>query len=79
MSLSSFTNKVALAIVLLGGAVLSQPAQAAAEDPTMLACTDSQIAEIREYIDNTCDGGGRVWVYCSWTGLWETRSSVECY
>jgi len=48
-------------------------------DAALLACTATQIAEIQQYIDNTCDGGGRVWVYCSWTGLWETRSAVECY
>lgn len=78
MSISRMTNKIALAVVLLGGALLSRPAPAAA-DPTLLACTASQLTEIREYIANTCDGGGRMYVYCSWTGLWEGRSAVECY
>lgn len=79
MTKISIMNKLALSVVLLGGALLSQPAQATAASGGALACTDSQISEIQDYIYNTCDGGGRVWVYCSWTGLWETRSAVECY
>jgi hypothetical protein len=76
---TSITNKLALAVVLVGAALLGRPAQATPTDTELLACSATQIAEIQQYIDNTCDGGGRVWVYCSWTGLWETRSAVECY
>jgi hypothetical protein len=79
MNKTSIMNRLALGVVLLGGALLSRPAHATNTDAALLACTATQIAEIQQYIDNTCDGGGRVWVYCSWTGLWETRSAVECY
>ncbi|HEV7588666.1 MAG TPA: hypothetical protein VGO40_11185 [Longimicrobium sp.] len=77
MSLSRIPNKLALAIVLLGGALLSRPVPAAAA-PTALACSQAQLAEIRAYIADTCDGGGSVWVYCSWLGVWEPRSAVSC-
>jgi hypothetical protein len=76
---TSIMNKLALAVVLVGAALLGRPAQATPTDAELLACSATQIAEIQQYIANTCDGGGQVWVYCSWTGLWETRSPVECY
>jgi hypothetical protein len=66
-------NAFAVAVMVAAGAMLAKPAQAAETEP-LLACTESQKAEIREWIADTCDGSGSAWVYCSWTGLWQINS-----
>ena len=78
MSILHTTRKAAFPVILMGAALLGRPAPAAAAE-TEFACTQNQLTEIRAYIADTCDGGGSVWVYCSWMGLWEPTSAVNCY
>ncbi len=78
MTLPRFINATAAAVVLLGSAVLTRPVQAAEPDD-FVACSAYQIEQVQNYIYETCGGGGQVWVYCSWMGLWEPRSEVSCY
>lgn len=74
-------RKLAAAVVLGSAALLGGSDEAQATVTKRAACNDYQLAEIRQYIKNTCGGSGSMTVWCSDTmyWMWERRSDVTCY